>query len=214
MKDTFFKLKQEKQERITAAILTEFARSGYEKTSLDSIIRMAGISKGGLYEYIDTKEDLFEYALDFSYSRLYQYIREHTASELMPKDPVLRTRRIAAVAVDYYLSRVDVISFLVRSSRIEQGAIKSRVSVVFNEYFHRLYEDCEYSAIKHDPSAILSLLGWLLIKTRNDFIERLAASSSREDCKAAYIEEWDFFISVLSSGIYRRGSDSPPDTKE
>ena len=63
MKDTFHNLSEEKRERIIRAALGEFAASGYEKATLDGVVQAAGISKGGLYEYISSKEDLFRYLL-------------------------------------------------------------------------------------------------------------------------------------------------------
>ncbi|MBN2810639.1 MAG: TetR/AcrR family transcriptional regulator, partial [Spirochaetales bacterium] len=92
MKETFFNLSEEKQARIMNAVLEEFSLSGYEKTSLDTIVRKAGISKGGLYEYIESKDGLFRYALDYAYSALNDYIRSVIDLDAMPGDPIERTR--------------------------------------------------------------------------------------------------------------------------
>ncbi len=58
-KTTFNNLPQEKQEKVINAAVAEFARNGYQKASLNIIVRDAGISKGSLYQYFRNKEELF-----------------------------------------------------------------------------------------------------------------------------------------------------------
>ena len=51
MKRTFENLPVEKKERILQACIHEFGEHGYDGSSVDRVIKRAGISKGGLYEY-------------------------------------------------------------------------------------------------------------------------------------------------------------------
>jgi len=202
MKDTFFNLKPDKQRRIMHAVLEEFSLSGYEKTSLDTIVRRAGISKGGLYEYIESKEDLFQYALEYSYGEMERHIMNAAQDNPMPQDPVERTRFISSVAVEFYIAEPDSIAFIVKASQVEQSDIRCRMQSVLDRYFDSLYRDADYSAIPFGREKALMLLKWLLVKTRNDFSESLAALSRPELCRKSYLAEWDFFLSVLSGGMY------------
>ena len=204
MKDTFYKLNEAKKKRVIDATLEEFALSGYEKTSLDTIIRAAGISKGGLYEYIESKESLFQFALTFSYDSMYAYIQKRIDSERieLPLDPLERTRFISSVAVDFYIEYPDIISFIVNSSQTGQANIRKHVQEVFDSYFFKLYETSVYECIVYEREQILSLLKWLLVKTRDDFQKNMKTIGKSELCKELYLSEWKFFLSVLSSGIY------------
>jgi len=202
MKETFFNLNDEKQKRIVNATLDEFALSGYEKTSLDNVIRRAGISKGGLYEYIESKDDLFQYALEYSYGEMFDYISSHAEADPMPVDPLERTRFISSVAVDFYIAHPGIISFIVKSSQVGNADIRERVQGVFDSYFRRLYATCDYQGIACDPERTVSLLKWLLVKTRNDFYDNMKSIGRPALCRDAYLEEWGFFLSVLSKGIY------------
>lgn len=202
MKDTFFNLNPDKQQRIMAAVLEEFSLSGYEKTSLDNIVRRAGISKGGLYEYIESKEDLFQYALEYSYGAMERYIRDASEKSPMPQDPVERTRFISAVAVEFYIKEPDTIAFIVKAAQAEQADIRRRMQSVLDRYFNGLYDDADYGAIPYGKERSLILLKWLVVKTRNDFSENLATLGKVELCRDAYLAEWDFFLSVLSGGLY------------
>jgi len=58
-KSTFSIISEEKRNRIYDAAAIEFAREGYEKANIKSIADRAGVSKGSLYDYFDSKEELY-----------------------------------------------------------------------------------------------------------------------------------------------------------
>ncbi len=200
MKDTWFKLPEDKRDRIIQAAFIAFARTGYEKTSLDAIVKAAGISKGGLYEYIDAKEDLFRFVLEEAYRRLGSRIKERTGE--MPADPLERTVHIAEIAVDFYMEQAACIAFIVRSSRLEQELMQEDAQSVFDRYFLDLYGDADYSQIICGRDRLLLLLKWLLVKTRNDFLDSRVSGVEATECRRRYLEEWGFFLSVLKTGVY------------
>ena len=53
---------EEKQERIINAAMKEFL-SGFKAAATDTIVREAGISKGLLFHYFGTKENLYNYLI-------------------------------------------------------------------------------------------------------------------------------------------------------
>lgn len=203
MKETFFNLPEGKRTRIIRAALQEFASSGYEKTTLDTIVQIAGISKGGLYEYISSKDDLFQYLLEYSYDEMYAFITAGNSGKNMPADPVERTRYIAGNVVDFYLENPEIITFLVKTSRVADIDQLKRVEKAFSSYFFRLFESCDYSRIRFDATSIRSLLSWLLAKTRNDFADAWTGNQPPDKCRETYLSEWEFYFSVLADGIYR-----------
>lgn len=56
----FHRRKADRPAEITAAAMAAFAENGYDATRVDDVARRAGISKGLLYRYFATKEDLFK----------------------------------------------------------------------------------------------------------------------------------------------------------
>lgn len=66
MNEKFFDLKKEKQDRMINAALKAFAVNGYKRASTDEIVKDAGISKGLLFHYFDTKLGLYEFVYDYS----------------------------------------------------------------------------------------------------------------------------------------------------
>jgi len=59
-KPRFRRRKEDRPQEITDAALTAFAEKGYAATRVDDVAKRAGVSKGLLYLYFKTKEDLFK----------------------------------------------------------------------------------------------------------------------------------------------------------
>lgn len=60
----FAEIRQKSQEKIEAAALELFAEQGFHSTSITAIAKAAGISKGLLYNYYESKEDLLHQIID------------------------------------------------------------------------------------------------------------------------------------------------------
>ena len=56
----FQRRKEDRPAEITEAALAAFAEKGYAATKVDEVAKRAGVSKGLLYLYFKTKEDLFK----------------------------------------------------------------------------------------------------------------------------------------------------------
>lgn len=62
--DTFFRLPEEKQQRILDAAVQEFAQYAYKDVSINRLIKAAGIPRGSFYQYFADKADLYRYLLE------------------------------------------------------------------------------------------------------------------------------------------------------
>ena len=61
---TFFRLPEEKRERLMQEVWKEFTRVSYAEASINRIILGARIPRGSFYQYFEDKNDLFLYLLD------------------------------------------------------------------------------------------------------------------------------------------------------
>ncbi len=66
MNAKFFDLKKDKQDRMINAALKVFALNGYRHASTDDIVKEAGISKGLLFHYFDSKVGVYEFVYEYS----------------------------------------------------------------------------------------------------------------------------------------------------
>ena len=60
-KETFYRLPDEKRERIMAAAEREFLENSFEAASINRIIKEAAIPRGSFYQYFEDKKDIFLY---------------------------------------------------------------------------------------------------------------------------------------------------------
>ena len=66
MNERFFELKKEKQDRMINAALKVFSQYGYRHASTDEIVKEAGISKGLLFHYFESKIGLYAFLYDYA----------------------------------------------------------------------------------------------------------------------------------------------------
>jgi len=81
---TFRHLPSDKQERVLAAALAEFADQGYQAASLNRVVAQAGIAKGSLYQYFPNKEGIFHYIFQYALRlvrRTLTAVKEETVEE-------------------------------------------------------------------------------------------------------------------------------------
>ena len=60
---TFFRLPEEKRQRLLDAAWEEFSRVSFADASINQIIKEAGIPRGSFYMYFQHREDLFHYVM-------------------------------------------------------------------------------------------------------------------------------------------------------
>lgn len=73
---TFFRLNQEKKDRILRAAFKEYARVPMNEVSIKNIVEGAGIPRGSFYAYFDGKEDLSDYLLKEYRDKFRVYAKE------------------------------------------------------------------------------------------------------------------------------------------
>lgn len=66
MNEKFFEIKKEKQDRMINAALKMFGMQGYKHASTDDMVKEAGISKGLLFHYFQSKIGVYRFAFDYS----------------------------------------------------------------------------------------------------------------------------------------------------
>jgi AcrR family transcriptional regulator len=73
--EMFLKLSREKQQRILAAAINEFADKGYARASMNVVVEKAGISKGALFKYFRSKGGLFAFVYKMALNRVKDDLR-------------------------------------------------------------------------------------------------------------------------------------------
>jgi len=79
---------------ITAAAFAVFAEKGFASAKLDEIAARAGLSKGALYLYFETKEDILITVFREKMAEWVASLRREVAAE---RDPLAKVRKIVAL---------------------------------------------------------------------------------------------------------------------
>lgn len=77
MEELLSKMNQKKRDSLIKAALNEFAVNDYDKASTNVIVKKAGISKGLLYHYFKSKEELYEYLVKFVFEKMTKEILDN-----------------------------------------------------------------------------------------------------------------------------------------
>ncbi len=204
MKPTFDNLSEKKKQRIITACIEEFGEHGYESSSVDGIVKRAGISKGGLYEYVSSKEELFIFIVDYTYSRLYDYLKTRVKAEMqaLPGDLLDRLKHISELAIDFYIDHPEFVYLIVRTSNLANERIASSIQNIFRDHFLGLFGDTDTSRLRYPKEQILELAMWLLLKTRFDFLNEIKTEKDPGKIKQDYMDNWVFYLGVMRDGIY------------
>ena len=67
---------QQTKRRIMESALKEFAEQGYGASSVNNICSCEGVSKGIIYHYFQTKDELYLACVDGCFGALTEYLRE------------------------------------------------------------------------------------------------------------------------------------------
>lgn len=205
MKQAFFQLQPEKRDCVLNAALAEFGRHDFDAASLDRIVAAAGISKGGLYEYISSKEDLYIFCMEKAWSSLYQFIRDQVAASCspLPTDILERFMTVSRIAIEWYLQNPSMLGLIVRIARLPRDTLAAKAQAVFEAHFADVFAGLDSSRLAYPTEQLVDLIKWLLAKTRKDALLEIEAQRSLDEVRRIYLEEWAFFCSVLRNGIYR-----------
>ena len=80
-KPAFAKISDEKRQRILDTAISVFAENGFTGANINTIAAEAGVSIGAMYNYFETKEDLFLTVIDHLHDFLEQGLTEALAGK-------------------------------------------------------------------------------------------------------------------------------------
>lgn len=153
----FEEIREEKKSLIMNTALEHFAREGFHGTTVNHIAKHAGISKGLLYNYFKSKEDLLDSIIRRSVSEVYDYFDIDRDGVLSVDEFEFFIRKIAQILKEkqtFWRLLVQVLmqdevrekfltAFMGTESLLEaakysgEGHFISRIMKTFSDYFER-----------------------------------------------------------------------------
>ena len=209
----FMALEAKKRDRIINAAMKEF-RYGYKKASTDIIVREAGISKGLLYHYFGTKDQLYEflvrYAMDIVEANQFDMLNMGHQDILEGFWQVALLKRDISdqyPSIYIFLEGVNTYREDLPSTEISDAFFNKQESVAVE-----LYSKCDISLFRGDidPEKAVDLICWAM----NGFFDYMdfKISSLEEGWEGQnyenFLEELKQYLDVVRMCFYKLESTS------
>jgi AcrR family transcriptional regulator len=132
---------QAQRKRIIESAANVFAQYGYRQTTMDQICQALGLSKGAVYLYFKTKEELYISTMDFIYQKRYALLLnaiEETGPLKLKFEKIFNVLGSLMLNDDNYAyTRLSVEGFL-ESDRI--ACLQAVKAASYHRFFQLLYD--------------------------------------------------------------------------
>lgn len=210
VKNTFSNLTAEKQAVIVAAAVHEFACQGYQKASINTIVKAAGIAKGSFYQYFHNKEALFVFIFD-RFTELVKKTVKHAEANLSG-DFFDLVRQVLLAGINFIDRHPDYfqiyLKVLFEQNIPHRRQLLSKVRLFSQEFFGPLCARAQkQGALRQDVP--LEVVIFILDATFDRFLQSYAQSYL--DCgldlqkkdRQALLADVDMILLVLQEGLVR-----------
>lgn len=202
----FNNLKPEKQKQIINAAIKEFVRNGFEKASTNEIVKRANISKGSLFNYFNSKKDLYLYLIEYSSKAIVNLNEEIDLSET---DFFKRIERVALQKFYVQQKYPQAFEFLASTKQEEsvevKDIIKQRLNPIYNQAINKLYKDIDYSKFREgvDIEKAIEILNWTMFGVGEKGLKELFTFDDIGRFGEKYLEEWNVYAELLKYSFYK-----------
>ncbi|MCW2993088.1 MAG: hypothetical protein JWQ18_583 [Conexibacter sp.] len=131
---------QKRQNDLLAAAITLFSRNGFPSTTVQELADTAGIDKGGLYYYLESKDDLLFQILDRVHDEASAILDE---AAHIDAPPLSRLHTYLERYITFFLENIDRMSLYVREWRHLDPPHRTRIVEQ-----RRIYEDFAVELIR------------------------------------------------------------------
>lgn len=194
----------EKKNRIIDASLIEFSKNGYDGASTNSIAKAAKVSKGLIFHYFGSKQELFNYLVEHV---MEIFMEKHLSNiEFQSDDFIERLYETYIYKLDIYRSEVPVIEFtkkfLMENNKWKDTVLKAQKDVV-TDIYRQLYEDVDVTKIKEglEMNDIFELSHYIFKGAAEQLMHKGVALKDFTDPK--YEEFWVKWINVIRTCVYK-----------
>jgi len=185
----FFKnkgdIKELRKNQILEAALKLFARDSYENTTIENISKYCGISKGLVYNYFDSKENLLENVLNFGLEKILKDFDPDKNGVLEVEEMKYFLERITEILIenrDFYKLYFQI-SLQKQGSEVIKKLI-NRISKTFERELINYFKTNNFEEPVVEAKLFISLLDGItfnfvitqddkfLMKVKNELIKR------------------------------------------
>ncbi|WEK53553.1 MAG: TetR/AcrR family transcriptional regulator [Candidatus Cohnella colombiensis] len=207
MSKPFESLATSKQQRIINAALKEFTDKGFEQASTNQIVKDAGIGKGMLFYYFNSKKDLYLYLIKYCLD-----ITEHKYFSLIDaneRDLFERLKKIALVKSEFLKKYPDAMNFI--STIVLNGfeemddELQARMEAMKGIGYEKMYGNLDESLFREDIDAkkAYHLIRWTFAGYEEELKNRLRDQDMRSIDFEPYFAQFFDYLDVMRTCFYK-----------
>jgi TetR/AcrR family transcriptional regulator len=194
----FMSLDSEKQDRIINAAIKEFAQKGYDSASTNEIVKEAGISKGLLFHYFQSKKQLFFFLFDYCYNLVADEF--YKKIDLSERDFFKRIRQSVHIKMDLQTKYPDILTFIQEAFMQESPEIKDEFDKRKQELnavnIGIIYDGIDLSKFRDDVDVqkILKVISWTFEKMSDEeLLKAKMVPGHKIDYEKVFLEAEEYF---------------------
>lgn len=203
MENRLSNLDNKKKIKIINSAMEEFSKNTYDKASTNRIVEKAGISKGSLFNYFQSKENLYKNLEIFSIKEIADAIVEKLNWE--EPDMLKRIKEVVIIKLEVYHKYPYLLGFF---RRISAGKSIEDLKAIYEEHLPNIYEriyyeNIDFSLFKEDIEIdeVMNILIWTFEKMGENYLKRIKTGEKVNIDEIS--DEVDRYIKVLRAGFYR-----------
>lgn len=207
MNEQFMKLPVEKREQILNAALMEFAHNGFEQASTNHIVKQAGIGKGMLFYYFNSKKELYDDLYTYSFDVLQNHYLKKIDTEI--DDFIERVKESTKLKLEYLHAYPEVNHFLARFFFIEHKELPDHLQLKYQEILRsgdqKLFEGVNLSNFREDidPQRALKIIEWTIKGYQQEMLSRFQGKRLEEiDLKPLW-DEFDHYLDIIKKVYFK-----------
>lgn len=202
-KNLFDELDEEKKAKIINVGIAEFAQYSYNESSTNRIVKNAGISKGSLFKYFQSKEELYFYILDYIIAELISSLEK--IIEKLPKDLFERIIKYSELEFAWYIQnpvkyKLFKKAFIKNNAEIYQK-IEVKYKLMGEDIYYKIFEDIDTKKFKRKKEKNIDILKWFLKGFNEEFINEMELQDNIDDIKREYLKRLKEYMEILKEGL-------------
>ncbi|WP_353462881.1 TetR/AcrR family transcriptional regulator [Mammaliicoccus sciuri] len=209
MNDAFYKLDEEKRQKIINSGLMEFSNYGYQQSSTNRIVENVGIGKGMLFYYFKNKKGLFKFLVDYSLDFIEEYyFKQIDTSE---KDIFNRLVKQAKIKSNLMTIHPHMSKFLTKIvleesenhyiSEEQDQYIKQLQSKVQNALFEDLDKDLFKENLNVEMS--INIIKYSIDGLAESMKTRITHQMIEQNDYQSFYDEFDLYIKEMRKIFYK-----------
>lgn len=210
---SFEKLDSDKQNRIIRAALREFGKQGYDRASTNRIVQEAGIGKGMLFYYFNSKKELYWHLVDLSLEAVQREFLDKIDDSI--DDVIDRLAHISRVKWQFFTVHPEISRFLTHFFLTDGAelpdALKEKLDRVMRYGFGKVYENKRFDRSRFredvDPEKARQLIEWTIKGYAGDMMERFKEKKPEPEELQRLWDEFDQYLHILKTCFYKRGGE-------